>query len=268
MGGRGSGGGGPQGPQMQFGMMVPVTPVVRWLIGICVGVWLILQSILEGFVLSKPYITQVLSLVPELFLTKFFLWQPLTYMFLHSQNLFHILFNMLLLWWLGAELEQRWGSRFFLIYYLATGIGAGIIYGVILAIQTAIFGTSGAWLTPVVGASGAIFGLMLAYGIIFGERVVYFMMVFPMRAKYFVMILGAVEVVTLLNNGTSGNVANLAHLGGIASGFLFLQGYTRFQQSRWRKQSDKRGRGLKLVVNNDKKDEKGGGGGGGPKYWN
>lgn len=260
------GGRGPQGPpQMQMGMMVPVTPVVRWLIGICVVVWLVLQVIVEGYVLKGPYITQVFSLVPELFLTKFFIWQPLTYMFLHSRNVFHIVFNMLLLWWTGSELESRWGSKFFLAYYLVSGIGAGIIYGVVVALHAAIFGTSAVWITPVVGASGAIFGLMLAYGIIFGERVVYFMMVFPMRAKYFVMILGGVEVVTLLNNGMTGDVANLAHLGGIVSGFLFLQGYTRFKQKRWRKQSGRRGRGLKLVVNNEKKDGKNGGP---PKYWN
>lgn len=257
------GGRGPQGPQMQFNMMVPVTPVVRWLIGSCVGIWLIVQVIIEGYFLSKPYLTQVLSLVPELLLTKFFVWQPLTYMFLHSRNVFHIVFNMLLLWWLGSELEQRWGSRFFLLYYLVTGIGAGVIYGIVIAIQAMFFGTSSIWITPVVGASGAIFGLMLAYGVIFGERVVYFMMVFPMRAKYFVLILGAVEVVTLLNNGMTGDVANLAHLGGIASGFLFLQGYTRLKQKGWRKKSGQRGRSLKLVVNNEKKDEKGG-----PRYWN
>jgi membrane associated rhomboid family serine protease len=116
----------------------------------------------------------------------------------------------------------------------------------------------------VVGASGAIFGLLLAYGMIFGERVVTFMMLFPMRAKYFVMILGGVEIATLLGGG-HGRVANLAHIGGLAAGFLFLQVYTRLQQSRWRKQGSKRGgRGLRLVVNNPKNDEKKDG----PKYWN
>ncbi len=265
MGNRGSR---PSGPQMQFNMMVPVTPVVRWLIGICVTVWLVFQVIGEQYILKSPMLTYTFGLVPENFLTKFFLWEPLTYMFLHSHNVFHIVFNMLLLWWLGSELESRWGSRFFLIYYLVSGVGAGLIYGIVVLTHALIMGPSGIWIAPVVGASGAIFGLMLAYGIIFGERVVYFMMVFPMRAKYFVVILGAVEAVTLLNNGMSSDVANLAHLGGIASGFLFLRGYTYFQQRRWRKQSDRRGRGLKLVVNNEKKDDDKGGGGGGPKYWN
>jgi membrane associated rhomboid family serine protease len=112
---------------------------------------------------------------------------------------------------------------------------------------------------------------MLAYGILFGERIVYFMMVFPMRAKWFVLILGAVEVATLLNSGIGGSqVANLAHLGGLASGFIFLRTYTWWQQRRWRNKSSKRGRGLKLVVDNDRSGDgkPPGGGGDGPKYWN
>lgn len=251
-------------PQMQFSMMVPMTPVVKWLIIINVVVWLVFQVIIERYVLNQPFFSLNLGLVPSSIVQNFFLWQFGSYMFLHSFNVFHIVFNMLLLWWLGAELEQRWGSKFFLAYYLVSGVGAGIIYVSTMLIYSLVTSSAAGWNTPVVGASGAIFGLMLAYGIIFGERVVYFMMIFPMRAKYFVMILGAVEVVTLLNSGLAGSdVANLAHLGGIASGFLFLQGYTRFQQRRWRKQSGRRGRGLRLVVNNDRKDEKDG-----PRYWN
>lgn len=251
-------------PQMQFSMMVPMTPVVRWLIIANVAIWLILQVVLERYILDQPWITMLFGLVPASVVQNFFVWQLGSYMFLHSFNIFHIVFNMLLLWWLGSELEQRWGSRFFLAYYLVSGIGAAVIYTLVLLGNSLITGSMAGWGTPVVGASGAIFGLMLAYGIIFGERVVYFMMVFPMRAKYFVMILGAVEVATLLNSGIGGSdVANLAHLGGLASGYLFLISYTRFQQSRWRKQSGRRGRGLRLVVNNDRKDKKDG-----PRYWN
>lgn len=266
------------GSPMQFNTMVPVTPVVRWLIGLCVGTWLIFQVIGEGYILRSMAFTYTFGLVPENFLTKFFVWEPLTYMFLHSRNVFHVVFNMLLVWWLGAELETRWGSRFFLIYYLVSGIGAGLIYCFAVLAYVLLGGGASAMLSPVIGASGAVFGLMLAYGIIFGERIVYFMMVFPMRAKYFVMILGAVETVTLLNNGLANEVSNLAHLGGLVSGFLFLQIYTRWKQRRWRTQSTRRGRGLKLVVNNepkgekDDKDAKGGNDGGndgnGPRYWN
>jgi len=255
---------GSRDPQMQFNMMVPMTPVVKWLVIAIVTIWLVLQVIVERYFLNEPLITYFFGLVPLSVVQKFFIWQIGTYMFLHSYNIFHIVFNLLLLWWLGSELEQRWGSRFFLTYYLVSGIGAGAIYTLCILAHGLITGSFAGFTSPVVGASGAIFGLMLAYGIIFGERVVYFMMVFPMRAKYFVMILGAIEVATLLNSGIGGSdVANLAHLGGIASGFLFLQGYTRFQQRRWRKQSGRRGRGLRLVVNNDRKDKKDG-----PRYWN
>jgi membrane associated rhomboid family serine protease len=260
---RGSGGSSGY-PQMQFSMMVPLTPVVKWVIIANVAIWLVLQVIVEKYILHEPLITYLFGLVPISVLHKFYLWQVGSYMFLHSSNIFHIVFNMLLLWWLGSELEQRWGSKFFFAYYMVSGIGAGIIYSLVLLLNGLIMGSMAGWSTPVVGASGAIFGLMLAYGIIFGERVVYFMMVFPMRAKYFIMILGGVEVATLLNSGIAGSdVANLAHIGGIISGFLFLQVYTRLQQRKWRTQSGRRGRGLRLVVSNDPKDEKDG-----PKYWN
>lgn len=248
---------------MQFSMMVPLTPVVKWLIIANVAVWLVIQIIVERYILGQPLFTLLFGLVPTSVIQNFFVWQFGSYMFLHSSNVFHIVFNMLLLWWLGSELEQRWGSRFFLAYYMVSGMGAGLIYVLSLLLHGMVTQSFTGWGTPVVGASGAVFGLMLAYGIIFGERIVYFMMVFPMRAKYFVMILGAVEVANLLSSGVGGSdVANLAHLGGLASGFLFLQGYTRFQQRKWRKQSGRRGRGLRLVVNNDRKDEKDG-----PRYW-
>lgn len=256
-----------RGGGSQMSSLVPFTPMVKILMIINVAIWFVGQMIVEQFILSEPYISGFLSLIPAYVFEKFFVWQLVSYMFLHSSNVFHILFNMLMLWWLGSELEQRWGSRFFLAYYLASGVGAAIIYCIGLFIYTMATGSVSGWLSPVVGASGAIFGLLVAYGIIFGERVVYFMMVFPMKAKYFVMILGAIEMINLMNSGVAGSqVANLAHLGGLLAGYLFLITYTKFKQGRWRKQTSGRGRGLKLVVNNDeKKDKKDGDD---PKYWN
>ncbi len=252
---------GNRGYQVQS--VMPLTPVVKWLIIINVSVWLILQLIIERFFLKDQLITGVLGLIPYSVLTQFFIWQVGTYMFLHSYAVAHIVMNMLMLWWLGSELEQRWGSRFFLAYYLASGIGAAILYLIALVTWAAFTGSTTGWMAPVVGASGGIFGLLLAYGLLFGERIVYFFMVFPMKARYFVMILAAMELATLVGGENEG-VATLAHLGGLVSGFLFLTLYTRFQQRRWRKQGAKRGRGLRLVVNNDRKtDEKDG-----PKYWN
>ncbi len=272
----GGSGGGSGGPQMNFSMMAPMTPVVKALIIANVGIWLVFQLIIamisERFFHVDLNLTWLFGLVPNNVITKFWLWELVTYMFLHSANPFHILFNMLLLWWLGGELEQRWGSKFFTTFYFVTGAGAAVLYTLAVLAHGLIFNPTAVWTIPVVGASGAIFGLMLAYGVIFGERVVYFMMLFPMRSKYFVMILGAVEVVTLLNNGIGGgDVANLAHVGGLISGFLFLRLYTRLQQRKWRKgggggrDGKARGRGLKLVVNNEKEKEKKGDG---PQYWN
>ena len=109
---------------------------------------------------------------------------------------------------------------------------------------------------PVIGASGAIFGLLLAYGIIYSERIIYFMMIFPIKARHFTLIIAAIELVTLLDHGFGGPVANLAHLGGLVSGLLFLKGRKWLQRSqlkRWKKQMGPR-RHLKILKKDDKKD--------------
>ena len=108
---------------------------------------------------------------------------------------------------------------------------------------------------PVIGASGAIFGLLYAYGFIYSERIIYLMMVFPIRARHFVLLIAAIELVSLLNSGFSSPVANLAHLGGIVSGLVFLNFWKiiqKFSIRRW-----KRAKGsvhLKILKNNDRYD--------------
>lgn len=239
----------------QFQMMVPFTGVVKKLVIINLAVWFVLQIIIEQFLLSSPWITGTFGLQPGQLL-EFYIWQPVTYMFLHDVNPFHILFNMLILWWLGAELENQWGRRFFTLYYFVCGVGAALIYSAGVIGYSLLSGRLDPLYMPVIGASGAGFGLMLAYGIVFGERIVYFMFVFPLKAKYFVMILGAVELVMLLNQGIGGGgkVANLAHLGGIISGFLFLNFWTIWRR---RRRPPGGGRKLRLVVDNENT----------PKYW-
>ncbi len=246
--------------------VMPLTPMVKKLIIGNVVVW-VLEMLVDKLILGQPWFMANLGLLPQSIFDHFSLWQLLSYMFLHAYNPMHLLFNMLLLWWIGSELEQRWGGRLFLTYYLVCGIGAAVLYLLALFSYTLISHSALGWGNPVVGASGAIFGLLLAFGLIFGERVIAFMMLFPMKAKYFVMILGGIELANLLNNGLASDVANLAHLGGIVSGFLFLMVYTKIKQKKWRGQSGGKrggGRGLRLVVNNDRQsDEKSG-----PKYWN
>lgn len=245
---------------------MPLTPTVRILLIANVAIWLLLQVILEQYVLSdSTFITKTFGLVPISIIERIYLWQPLTYMFLHSLSPMHIIFNMLLLWWVGSELELHWGRRFFTAYYFICGIGAAIIYVFGVTSYSLLTNQVQPLLSPVVGASGALFGLMLAYGILFGDRVVYFMFVFPMKARIFIMIIGGLEVVMLLNHGVSGSsVANLAHIGGILSGFLFLTFW-----SQWKKRKQRRlfrrggGRQLELVVNKNSKENKNPG----PTYW-
>ncbi len=247
--------------QMQI---APFTKTVRALVIINVAIWVVLVLILQGFILHNTVIFDWFALVPAQVFTKFWLWQIGTYMFLHASNsVFHVVFNMLTLWWFGAELEQRWGSRFFLTYYLTCGAGAGLIYLVGSVFYAYVSGNFGVMEVPLVGASGATYGLLLAYGILFGERQVFFLF-FPMKARNFVMIIGAVELLTLMDSGMGSQTANLAHLGGIAVGFMFLSFVARWR-ARQSGASARRGRKLKLVVNNESQpDEKKGG----PKYWN
>ncbi len=246
-------------------MVMPLTKIVKWLIIINMSVWLFGVLIFQNLVMGDASLFLYLGLIPEKMINSFWIWQPLTYMFIHSQGVMHVVFNMVMLWWLGSELEQRWGSKFFLTYYLVSGAGAGILYLLAVLGYFLITNNFVPLTIPVVGASGAIFGLLVAYGILFGERLVFFMMLFPMKARYFVMLLGGIEFVMLLESGFRGDIANLAHLGGIASGFLFLWGYNRYQSRRVRKGTQRHGRQLKLVVNNNPQDEdkqKG------PRYWN
>lgn len=248
----------------QPSMMVPLTPAVKKLLFITVGVWFFGQVLLETFL--KLPLSPWFALYPHKVIFNFYGWQLFSYMFLHTLQITHILFNMLLLWFIGSELEQRWGTKFFTIYYFACGVGAALIYTIGMGIYAAATGQQAGLYVPVIGASGAIFGLLLAYGILFGERIIYFFMVFPMKAKYFVMIMGVVEFASMVTNSIEGSeVAYLAHLGGLASGYIFLVSYTRWKQVKWNQKAQQKhkGRNLKLVVDNEKDKPPDG-----PKYWN
>lgn len=252
--------------QGQFQMSVPLTPVVKKLIIANVVFWVGGILVLQNMILHNSLVVELFGLAPARVLHSFWIWQFVTYMFLHSGgSVFHILFNMLALWWFGAELEQRWGPKFFLSYYLICGVGAGLIYAIGTIVYGLVSGNPLPMEVPLVGASGATYGLLLAYGLLFGERMIYFMMLFPMKAKYFTMIIGAVELVTLMDTGFNSQVANLAHLGGIAVGFVTLTVVARMRARAKVTTGSKRGRRLKLVVDNERKPEDPKTG---PKYWN
>jgi membrane associated rhomboid family serine protease len=254
------------GSTPDFQQIMPLSPVVKKLIIANVAIWFLGIVIVEQYFMTEPKISLWFGLTPYKVLKDFWIWQPLTYLFIHSTGPMHIIFNMLLLWWLGSELERHWGAKFFTLYYFVSGVGAAFIYMFTVLIYSIITARAEVLLTPVVGASAAIFGLLVAYGLVFGERIVYFFFFFPMKAKVFVAILGAIEVVLVLNNGLiQGKVANLAHVGGLISGFLFLIFWPWYKGrgSKGGRSSKNRTGKLRLVVNNDdlKEEDK-------PKYWN
>lgn len=142
-------------------------------------------------------------------------WTPLTYMFVHG-GFWHLFMNMVVLFFFGPPLEQAWGQRAFIKYYLASGLGAVLLSTLLIPVLPEI-GAS-----PVVGASGAVYGVMLAFAVRWPEAPVYIWGVFPIRAKWFVGILGLMTFWSTFFGG-SGGVAHWAHLGGLATGFLYLR---------------------------------------------
>lgn len=157
----------------------------------------------------------LLALTPVAVVFHFTLWQLVTYLFLHS-GISHLLFNMLALWMFGVPLEQTWGTKRFLKYYFLCGIGAGIC-------DVALHAATGDWGTRTVGASGAIYGLLMAFGVLFPNQTVLMNFLFPIKAKYMVMIYGAIELLMAFSSGNDG-VSNIAHLGGMAFGYVYLKG--------------------------------------------
>ena len=184
---------------------------------------LILINVVVFFIqFIAPKLVAILGLVPVLVLKKFYLWQLVTYMFLHG-GFIHLLFNMFILWMFGSELEARWGRNEFLRYYFIAGIGAGIVY--VLARFNSFI--------PTIGASGAIFGLLLAFGLTFPNRYVYLYFFIPIKAKFLVLIFGAIEFFAAFA-GAQDNIAHFAHLGGLLAGFLYLKVF-RGREKLWRR---------------------------------
>ena len=168
-----------------------------------------------------PELKTLLGLTPIAVLRHLQVWQLGTYMFLHG-GIFHILFNMLALWMFGTDLERQWGTPFFTRYYFVTGIGAGLTTIVVSLLPFEV--GSGLYDQNTVGASGAVFGLLLAYGVTFPSRPIYLYFLFQVPAKYFVMIVGAVALVSSMSERGS-NVAHITHLGGIVVGYVYLRGF-------------------------------------------
>jgi membrane associated rhomboid family serine protease len=185
-------------------------------------------------------------------------YQLITYLFMHA-NIEHIFFNMFALWMFGNVLENYWGPKRFLVYYFITGIGAGLIQllvayirlqplysqvsleeldylfkngadaliegknfiNPILAEMNAIINS------PVIGASGAVFGILLAFGMLFPNTLLYVYFAIPIKAKWFVIIYGAIELFSGIRGASGDNVAHFAHLGGMLFGFIMIKIWQR-----------------------------------------
>ncbi|MBI5325072.1 MAG: rhomboid family intramembrane serine protease [Ignavibacteriae bacterium] len=193
------------------------TPVIKTLIIINVSVFLI-QTLFGVFRIGEYSLGDLFfyyfALYPIGEHSNFFIWQLLSYQFLHG-NIWHIFFNLLALWMFGIELEQMWGARKFIIFYLICGVGAGLVQLFISPMFAAP--------APTIGASGSIYGILLAFGLTFPNRPIFMFPFFiPIPAKFFVLIYAGISL--LMGFSSSGDsVAHFAHLGGAATGFLLLK---------------------------------------------
>jgi membrane associated rhomboid family serine protease len=191
---------------MSFGGRI-MTPGVKGLIIANAAVY-VLQTVIG----PSLDLTRWLGFVPRDAIIGLQFWRFLTYMFLHG-GFFHIGFNMFALWMFGSQIEARWGTRSFLVYYFVCGLGAAVTYGLFNLVGMDAF-------VIMIGASGAVMGILVAYGMTFPNAIILFMFIIPMKAKYFVILLALIDLMSIPGGGS---VAHLAHLGGFLTGFIFLK---------------------------------------------
>ena len=228
-------------PSIGFGPGGRVPPAIKWLL-ISNSAIFVVYGLAEKLEIT-PLVWlfhDVLSLRPDWVVKGAILWQPVTYLFLHSPYGFsHILFNMLGLWMFGSDLERDWGTRRFVNFYLFCGIGAGLCD----VAARFLWGHPFELQIPTIGASGAIYGVLLAYGLLYPNRTILLWFFLPIPARVFVLVLGAMAFWSTF--GASGSeISHVAHLGGMAFGYFYLRyqpdflnidwvgGYRRWQRRR------------------------------------
>jgi membrane associated rhomboid family serine protease len=183
---------------------------IKWLLIANVAVFLL--QFFGGDAFLIPYF----ALRPASLFSMLAVWQLASYMFLHG-GIYHILFNMLALWMFGKDLEETWGTRTFLRFYFFCGIGAGVC--IVLANYLLPTGDP---TIPTIGASGAVYGILLASAVLWPDRIIYFNFLFPIKMKYFVMIYGAIAFLTVAR-GINTGVSDVGHLGGLICAWIFLK---------------------------------------------
>lgn len=244
-------------------MQPRMTPAVKALL-IAIGAGFLLQLSGGKFFSVRPEI--IFGFSPVSFLSGS-IWQILTYPFLHG-GLNHILFNCLILYMLGTELERRWGSQRFLKYYAVCAVGGALLQTLVWA-TTLLFSSESSELgtIPIIGASGALYGLFMAFGKLHGRSQILVFFLFPMEARFFVMLLAGIEIVSAVFYSSSG-VAHLVHLGGLGTGFLYLRwkgdnlsggGGGFFRRRKAKMDAAELRRRLKIIVREPSDPEKGGG---------
>ncbi len=186
------------------------TDAIKILVSVNFGIFL-LQTIARTEGMFFP----LFGLVPKLVWSEFMLWQPFTYLFFHG-SIWHVLINMFVLWMFGSELERLWGKEHFLKFYFVTGVGAGLV--------TIIFGLNS--MTPIVGASGAVYGVLLAYGLTYPNRTVYLYGIIPIKSLWFVIGIGVIAFMSSFDNISQ--ISHLTHLSGMVIGYLMLKRPVRF----------------------------------------
>ncbi len=246
-------------------MPIRVTTTIKALAIIYFAVFLIVQTSDQFF---GTDLTGILALVPARVVGHLWFWQLFTYSFLHADVL-HLFLNLLMLVFVGSDLSSIWGRWAFIRYYVFCCFASGLLY---LCLQVFL---AGGLEIPMVGASGGIYGLLIAFGLVFSERQMAFMMMFPMRAKHFIWVLAVIEFMVMIYSPGSSRFSAVAHLGGMMAGFLYLWGLAvlrvraRNIKARIDSGKTKQKGHLKLVVNRDDRksydddDEAGGG----PKTW-
>jgi membrane associated rhomboid family serine protease len=201
-----------------FGSFGPggISPSVKTLIIVCCVVFLLQQF--DAIAGGASFIANF-GLVPYQVTHHGYVWQPVTYIFLHG-GLFHILFNMLGLWMFGTDLERLWGKKAFTRFFFICGIGGGLFK--VLFSPSAVQNT--------IGASGAILGLLVAYAFLFPERII-ILYIFPIKVKWFVIGTAVITVISSINGG--GSTDYRVHLGGMLCALFYMKGGRSYSDLRW-----------------------------------
>ena len=181
------------------------TNAIKILVSVNFGIF-VLQTLSNAEGLFFP----LFGLVPKLVWSELMIWQPITYLFFHG-GIWHVLINMFVLWMFGSELERIWGKNHFIKFYFVTGIGSGLI---------TMFLNLGS-MTPIVGASGAVYGVLLAYGLTYPNRQIYLYGIIPIKSIWFVIGIGFIAFMSSFNNLSQ--VSHVTHLSGMLIGYLMLK---------------------------------------------